>query len=134
RHLFAATLSGVLPGRADPSPRFLGRLRGAYTSDTLNLFFFGDNRPGYRSARLQAEYTIVGHMFQGPGPFLHGLVTIPWAVVKGLYPDLALIRDVPGRLSQMPTWGREAQVLSAMLGKIDSLNAHGKMAAAVINT
>jgi hypothetical protein len=134
RPLFGDTLIGLVPGTADSSRRFLGRLRDGYTSDTLNLFFFGDNRPGYRSTRLQPEYAIVGNMFHGPGPFLHGLVTIPWAVVKGLYPDLALVRDVPARLTHMPTWGREAQVLSAMLAKIDSLNAHGKRVAAVMNS
>ena len=134
RPLYGDTLIGLVPGTADSSRRFLGRLRDGYTSDTLNLFFFGDNRPGYRSTRLQPEYAIVGHMFHGPVPFLHGLVTLPWALVKGLYPDLALVRDIPARLSHMPTWGREAQVMSAMLAKIDSLNAHGKRVAAVMNS
>lgn len=134
RPLFGDTLIGLVPGTADSTKRFLGRLRDGYTSDTLNLFFFGDNRPGYRSARLQNEYAIVGHMFQSPMKFLHGLVTLPWAFAKGMYPDLALVRDIPGRIVQMPTWGREAQVLSAMLAKIDSLNAHGQKVSAVMNT
>jgi hypothetical protein len=34
----------------------------------------------------------------------------------------------------MPTWGREQQVMSAVLVKIDSLHAHGQNVAAVINT
>jgi hypothetical protein len=34
----------------------------------------------------------------------------------------------------MPTWGPERKVISAMLAKADSLNAHGEMVAAVINT
>lgn len=134
RPLFGDTLIGLVPGTADSSKRFLGRLRDGYTSDTLNLFFFGDNRPGYRSTRLQPEYAIVGHMFQSPLKFLHGLVTLPVAFVKGMYPDLALVRDIPGRIAQMPTWGREAEVLSAMLAKIDSLHAHGQRVAAVMNT
>lgn len=134
RPLFGDTLLGLTPGTADSSRRFLGRLRDGYTADTLNLFFFGDNRPGYRSTRLQNEYTILGHMFTGPRPFLRGLVTIPVALAKGLYPDLALIRDIPVRLTHMPTWGRERQVLSAVLAKIDSLHAHRQMVCAVINT
>jgi predicted MPP superfamily phosphohydrolase len=73
-------------------------------------------------------------MFQSPIKFLRGLETLPVAFAKGMCPDLALVRDIPGRLVQMPTWGREAQVLSAMLAKIDSLNAHGKKVSAVINT
>lgn len=134
RAMFGDTLIGLTPGTADTSRRFLGRLRDGYTADTLNFIFFGDNRPGYRSTRLQPEYAIVGHMFQSPLKFLHGLVTLPVAFAKGMYPDLALVRDIPGRMAQMPTWGRESQVLSAMLAKIDSLNAHGQKVSAVLNS
>jgi hypothetical protein len=63
-----------------------------------------------------------------------GLVTIPILLVKGLYPDLALIRDIPAEIRHQPKWGREHQVLEAMIAKIDSLQAHGNTVAAVINT
>ena len=133
--MFGDTLIGLLPGTADPSRRFLGRLRSGYTADTLNLFLLGDNRPGNRTTRLAPEYYTLKRMFsRRPGRFFAGLVTLPIAVVKGLYPDLALIRDIPGRLRHMPTWGPERKVVSAMLAKVDSLQAHGATVAAVINT
>ena len=50
-----------------------------------------------------------------PVKFLHALITIPYAIGKGLYPDLALIRDIPSEVRMHPTWGREKQVLSAIL-------------------
>jgi predicted MPP superfamily phosphohydrolase len=34
----------------------------------------------------------------------------------------------------MPTWGREKEVMSAMLNKVDSLHAHGQLVAAAINS
>jgi hypothetical protein len=133
--LFGDSLIGLTPGTADSSRRYLGRLRGGYTSDTLNLMVYGDNRPAYRSSRLAPEYTTIAQMFSPhPVRILKGLITIPWMLVKGLYPDLALIRDIPARVRNMPTWGREREVLSAMLAKIDSLNAHGRQVTAVINT
>ena len=133
--LFGDTLIGLKPGTADSSRRCLGRLRDGYTSDTLNLIFYGDNRPGYRATRLLNEYHTIGQMFSlNPVKFAKGLITIPWALAKGLFPDLALLRDVPDRVRNMPSWGRERQVLSAVLAKIDSLNAHGEKVTAVINT
>jgi hypothetical protein len=135
RPLFGDTLIGLKPGTADSSRRYLGRLRDGYTSDTLNLVVFGDNRPGYRSARLANEYHTIGQMFSPhPARIVKGLITIPWILVKGLFPDLALIRDIPARIRNMPTWGREREVLSAVLAKIDSLNAHGEKVTAVINS
>jgi hypothetical protein len=133
--MFGDTLIGLVPGTADSSRRYLGRLRNGYTADTLNIFLMGDNRPGWRVSRLQPEYSTIVQMFSpSPVKFLRGLVTIPILLVKGLYPDLALIQDIPGRLRHMPTWGPERKVVSAMLAKVDSLNAHGEMVAAVINT
>ena len=133
--MFGDTLIGLVPGTADSSRRYLGRLRSGYTADTLNIFLLGDNRPGWRSTRLGPEYVTLQQMFSpNPVKILKGLVTIPLALVKGLYPDLALLRDIPGRLRHMPTWGPESKVVSAMLAKVDSLNAHGEIVAAVINT
>ncbi len=133
--MFGDTLIGLVPGTADSSRRYLGRLRNGYTADTLNIFLLGDNRPGNRVSRLQPEYATLQQMFSpNPVKFFKGLVTIPFMLVKGLYPDLALLRDIPGRLRHMPTWGPERKVVSAMLAKADSLNAHGEMVSAVINT
>jgi len=135
RPLFGDTLIGFLPGTADSSHRFLGRLRHGYTADTLNIMIFGDNRPGFRTSRLQPQFTTIRHMFSlNPLRIARGLVTIPIVLVKGLYPDLALIRDIPAEIRHQPKWGREHQVLEAMIAKIDSLQAHGNTVAAVINT
>ncbi len=133
--MFGDTLIGLVPGTADSSRRFLGRLRNGLTADTLNIILLGDNRPGNRTSRLAPEYFTLQRMFSlHPGRIVKGLVTIPIALAKGLYPDLALIRDIPGRLRHMPTWGPERKVVAAMLAKVDSLHAHGEMVAAVINT
>jgi len=135
RPLFGDTLIGFAPGTADSSHRFLGRLRDGYTADTLNIMLFGDNRPGYRTSRLQPQFTAIRRMFSlNPLRIARGLVTIPILLVKGLYPDLALIRDIPAEIRHQPKWGREHQVLEAMIAKIDSLKAQGKTVAAVINT
>ena len=67
-----------------------------YTADTLNIILCGDNRPGYRLSRLQPQLlTIRQGLSLNPIRFLHGLITIPYAIAKGLYPDLALIREMP---------------------------------------
>ena len=133
--MFGDTLIGLVPGTADSSRRYLGRLRDGYTADTLNIFLLGDNRPGNRVSRLQPEYQTLTEMFSpSPLKILKGLVTIPIALVKGLYPDLALVQDLIPRLRHMPTWGPEHKVVSAMLAKVDSLNAHGERVSAVINT
>jgi len=135
RALFGDTLIGLRPGTADSSHRFLGRLRDGYTVDTLNIMLFGDNRPGYRTSRLQPQFATIQQMFSlNPVKIVHGLITIPVVLVKGLFPDLALIRDIPAEIRHMPTWGREHQVLNAMTLKIDSLNAQGKTISAIINT
>jgi len=135
RPLFGDTLIGLAPGTADSSVRFLGRLRGGYTVDTLNIFLCGDNRPGYRLARLKPQLLAIRQgVSLNPLKILRGLVNIPYALVKGLYPDLALIREAPAVIGHMPKWGREHQVMNAMMVKIDSLQARGQSVAAVINT
>jgi len=135
RALFGDTLIGFVPGTGDSAHRFLGRLRDGYTADTLNIILYGDNRPGYRSSRLQPQFRTIGRMFSpNPGRIARGLIAIPVALVRGLFPDLALIREIPARIRHHPTWGREHQVLQAMTAKIDSLQAQGKTVAAVINT
>ena len=129
------TLIGFAPGTADSSRRYLGRLRNGYTADTLNIFLLGDNRPGWRSTRLAPQYAKIRQMWS-PNPLhiVRGLAAIPVLLAKGLYPDLALIRDVPGRLRHMPEWGPERTVVAAMLAKIDSMRTKHEMVAAVINT
>jgi hypothetical protein len=135
RPLFGDTLIGLKPGTGDSSRRYLGRLRDGYTVDTLNIMLFGDNRPGWRAARLAPEYATIQRMFSlNPLNIARGLVTIPWAIAKGLWPDLALLRDLPDKFRNMPVYGREREVLSAMLAKIDSLNAHGQTVSAVVNS
>lgn len=135
RPLFSDTLIGLVPGTGDSSRRYLGRLRDGYTSDTLNVMLFGDNRPGWRAARLAPEYAKIQHIFSpNPMNILTGLITIPWAIAKGLWPDFALIRDLPDKFRNMPVYGREREVVSAMLAKIDSLKAHGQTVAAVVNS
>jgi hypothetical protein len=133
--LFGDTLIGLAPGTADSSIRFLGRLREGYTADTLNIFLCGDNRPGYRLSRLAPELqTIQQGLSLNPIRFLRALITIPYAIGKGLYPDLALIREVPALIGRMPKWSREHQVVSAMLVRVDSLEARGQSVAALVNT
>jgi hypothetical protein len=133
--LFGDTLIGLVPGSADSSRRYLGRLRDGYTVDTLNIILCGDNRPGYRVARLSPQLvTIRQGLSLNPIKVVRGLITIPYAIVLGLYPDLALIRELPALITHKPTWSREHEVMSAMLTKVDSLHAHGQNVAAVINT
>ncbi len=129
------TLIGFQAGTGDSSRRYLGRLRDGYTADTLNIILLGDNRPGYRATRLNTEMIIIRQGLS-PNPVRIGraLITIPIALVKGLVPDLGLIRDVPSELRQMPTWGREHQVLNAILAKVDTLKAQHKVVSAAINT
>jgi len=133
--LFGDTLIGLLPGTADSTLRYLGRLRDGYTADTLNIILCGDNRPGYRLSRLHPQLvTIRQGLSLNPIKLLHGLITIPYAIAKGLYPDLALIREIPAVITHEPKWSREHQVMNAMMAKIDSLQASGHNVAAVINT
>jgi hypothetical protein len=135
RPLFGDTLIGLVPGTADSTRRFLGRLRDGYTVDTLNIILCGDNRPGYRLARLKPQLlTIRQGLSLNPIKIVRGLVAIPLVVVKGLFPDLALIREIPPLIRHKPKWGREHQVMNAMLTKIDSLHSHGQLVAAVVNT
>jgi predicted MPP superfamily phosphohydrolase len=133
--MFGDTLIGLVPGSADSSRRFLGRLRDGYTADTLNLILVGDNRPGFRITRLAPEATAIKGMFSlNPGKFFRGLVAIPVGLAKGLFPDFVLLRDIPAKITHRPTYGMERQVLSAVLAKIDSLNKHGQVVSAVVNS
>ena len=133
--MFGDTSIGLMPGTADTSKRFLGRLRQGYAADTLNVMLFGDNRPGWRSTRLAPQYfRIRGLLSSSPKRIAAGLFSIPVLLFRGLWPDLALIRDIPGRLRHMPTWGPETKVITAMLAKVDSIKASGGVVAAVVNT
>lgn len=134
--LFGAdTLIGFQPGTGDSTRRYLGRLRNGYTADTLNVILLGDNRPGYRTTRLSPEFvTIRQGLSLNPVRIGKALVTIPIAFVKGMVPDLALARDVPNLVRSMPTWGREHQVLHAIMAKVDTLKAQDRVVAAAINT
>jgi len=134
RPMFGDTLIGLVPGSGDSTRRYLGHLRDGYAADTINVMLFGDNRPGWRASRLQNEYAAIHTMFKSPKDFFNGLVAIPVGLVKGLWPDLALIRDIPDKLRNQPQWGREKQVMSAVLAKIDSLNKTGQKVAAVVNS
>src|SRR6185436_8074874 len=107
----ADTVVGFVPGTGDSARRFLGRLRNGYTADTLNLILLGDNRPGFRSTRLNKEIAVIKQGFSpNPVKIVHGLVTIPIALLKGMVPDLALARDIPPMVTGSPKWGREHQV------------------------
>ncbi len=133
--MFGDTLIGLVPGTGDSTRRYLGRLRDGYTADTLNIIVLGDNRPGWRAVRLQPEYARIQRMLSpNPLKFLTGLVNIPWAIVKGLYPDLALLRDIPDKIRNMPNWSRETEVSSAVLAKIDSLRARGQTVSLLLNS
>lgn len=133
--MFGDTLIGLVPGTADSTRRYLGRLRDGYTADTLNIFLLGDNRPGKRTSRLAPQYFAIKEMLSlNPVKFVKGLVAIPVGLVRGLVPDLAILRDIPDQFRHQPTSGREREVLSAMLNKVDSLRARGQMVSAVINT
>lgn len=135
RPLFGDSLVGLQAGTADSSTRYLGRLRDGYTADTLNIILCGDNRPGYRLSRLQPQLlTIRQGLSPNPIKILHALITIPYAIAKGLYPDLALIRETPALITKKPKWSREHEVMNAMMAKIDTLEASGHKVAAVINT
>ncbi len=135
RALFSDTLIGFVTGSGDSSRRYLGRLRKGYTADTLNILLCGDNRPAYRTARLRPDFVKIRSMFSlNPARFFSGLVAIPVVLVKGIYPDLALIRDLPAAIRRRPTDGREGDIIAAMLAKVDSLEEENESVAAVINT
>ena len=136
RPLFAAdTVIGFIPGTGDSAKRYLGRLRDGYTADTLNLILLGDNRPGFRMTRLHNEIAVIRQgMSPNPVKLGRALITIPYAFVKGMFPDLGLIRDIPMAITSNPTWGREHQVLGAVMAKLDTLKTQKKTVAAVINT
>ncbi len=133
--IFGDSLIGIAPGTADTATRFLGRLRAGYTADTLHVILFGDNRPGFRITRLAPQWYAIRRMFSlNPAKFFGGLVAIPVGIVRGLWPDLALIREIPERIRNTPHWGREQQVMRAILTDMDSLHARGQEVSAVINT
>jgi len=136
RALFGAdTIIGFKPGTGDSSRRFLGRLRDGYTADTLNLILLGDNRPGFRMTRLNNQMAVIRKgLSLNPINIGKALITIPYAFAKGMFPDLGLLRDVPMAARGMPTYGREHQVLGAVMAKLDTLKAQGRSVSAVINT
>jgi hypothetical protein len=130
------TVIGFQPGTGDSSRRYLGKLLDGYTADTLNILLFGDNRPGYRSTKLAPELAVIQKGLS-PNPLRLGraLITIPWLFVKGLLPpDVAIVRDIPPFLRGLPTYGREKQVLHAIMAKLDTLKMQNKKVAAAINT
>jgi hypothetical protein len=133
--LFGDTSRGFVPGTGDSTRRFLGSLRQGFTADTLNIILMGDNRPAFRSTRLKPDLVKVQGMISwNPINFLDGLIHIPVALVKGLIPDAALIRDIPDLVKKNPSWGREESVVKAVMAKIDSIEANHQTVAAVINT
>jgi hypothetical protein len=129
------TLVGFQPGTGDSARRYLGRLRDGYTADTLNVILLGDNRPGFRMTRLHSDVAIIQKgLSLNPLRFGRALIQIPIAFVKGMVPDLGLLRDIPPAIRGNPTWGREHQVLNAIMAKIDTLKTQKKIVAAAINT
>ncbi len=129
------TVMGFQPGTGDSSRRFLGRLRNGYTADTLNIILMGDNRPGFRMTRLNSQMVVIRQgLSLNPVRIGKALITLPYALFKGLVPDLGLLRDIPPMIRDMPTWGREHQVLNAILAKVDTLRTQHKVVAAAINT
>ena len=136
RALFGTdSLIGFVPQTGDSARRYLGRLSRGFTADTLNLLLCGDNRPAYRTTRLRPEYQRVKHMFSlNPLKIASGLVALPVILVKGMIPDLGLVRDVVPAIRHMPTYGGEKDVARAMTAKLDSLERAGATVAAVINT
>jgi calcineurin-like phosphoesterase family protein len=136
RALFANdSLIGFVPQTGDSTRRYLGRLNRGFTADTLNLILCGDNRPAYRTTRLRPEYQRVKHMFSlNPVKIASGLLALPVILVKGMIPDLGLVRDVVPAMRRMPTYGGEKDVNKAMLAKLDSLERGGETVAALINT
>lgn len=135
RPLFGDTLIGLIPGTADSTIRFLGRLRDGYTVDTLNIFICGDNRAGYRLSRISPQLRAIRDGFSlNPLRIARGIINVPYALARGLYPDLALIRELPSIVRSTPNWSREHEVVRAMLVKIDSLRARKQTVAAVLST
>ena len=135
RAMFADTLLGFRPNTGDSAKRYLGRMRHGFVADTLEFILIGDNRPAYRSTRLRPELTRMREMVSlNPVNWIKGLITIPIFLVKGLIPDLAIPRDIPQLIRNMPTYGREQQVIDAIMARADSLEAAGRQISLVINT
>jgi len=132
---YGDTVLGFIPGTADSSKRYLGRLVRGYTADTLNFIVYGDNRPGYRTTALSPQLEKMrGVLSLNPKKIGIGLVNIPIFLFKAFIPDLKLVRDTPALVTKQPTWGREASVLNAILARVDSLNADHQSVSAAINT
>jgi hypothetical protein len=131
----ADTVIGFKPGTGDSTRRYLGRLRDGYTADTMNIILIGDNRPGYRMTRLNPQLAVLRKgLSLNPVNIGRALITVPLTLWNALYPDLGLLRDVPDLIQGMPRWGREHQVMNAVLAKVDTLKSQGKRVTAVINT
>jgi len=129
------TLIGFVPGSGDTTRRYLGRLRRGYTADTVNILLCGDNRPAYRTIRIKEDLVKLRNLFSlNPLNIAKGLIAIPTVLVKGMVPDLALVRDIPDVLRKHPVWGREKAVNAAMAAKLDSLEGTRRTVTAIINT
>lgn len=132
---FADSLIGFVPGTADTSIRYLGRLSDGYCSDTLNVILYGDNRPGWRSRKLKPQAEAIESMVSwNPWHWVRGLVAIPVALVRGTIPDFVLWRELPDLIAGTPKDGREEQVNQATMATIDSLATKNQHVAAVINS
>ncbi len=135
RAMFADTLLGFRPGTADSARRYLGRLRRGFVADTLDFILMGDNRPAYRSTRLRKEMIAMrGILSLNPLKWVKGLINLPLFVIKGMVPDLAILRDIPALLTKKPTYGREQQVINAIMARADSLEASGHQLSLIINS
>jgi hypothetical protein len=135
RAMFADTLLGFRPNSGDSAKRYLGRMRSGFVADTLEFILMGDNRPAYRTTRLRPELANMKNMVSlNPVNILKGLITIPIFLVKGLIPDLAVPRDIPALMTNMPTYSREREVISAILARADSLEKAGRRISLVLNT
>jgi len=106
----ADTLVGFVPGTGDSARRYLGRLRSGYTADTLNLILLGDNRPGFRTTRINGDIAIIKEgISPNPVKIARGLIHVPIALVKGMVPDAGLVRDVPYLFTNNPKWDARSE-------------------------
>ena len=131
---FADSLIGFAFGSADSTRRYLGRLSDGYVVDTLNLIIFGDNRPGWKSSYLRPQGQAILDMASlNPWNWLKGLVAVPVLLVKGTIPSFTMWREIPDFIANTPEYGREEQVLEAVVSTIDSLAEKNQHVAALIN-
>ena len=133
--LFARENIGFQEGTGDSAVRMLGRLRSGYTADTLNVLICGDNRPSYRTAELRTYTTALRDMVSlNPLKWVNGLVHVPVVLYRGTFPDAKLWRDIPALIRRSPDYGREEQVVEAMVSMVDSLEGRGQVVSCAINS